>query len=226
MTVVAHFWDGLGPVRVDSVQVTDSFRDVNQQVPFLLQRTCELCSLRCWSMRRTHPRLVSSCFWKISASFSFSQPSLLSRNLSLSFLHRSTYFSPIYPICSKHHKKQIFPLSLTLPTISGTKETVQKIFEEGRKEWRNKVPHDWSICRAWDLNLDSCPNLPHGILTFITHPTITALPLLVKVEFPSSSFQLRCGRGLFMNEASSSHWFEGLWLQRVLPYLSINAYFN
>ena len=42
-TVVTHFWDGLGPVRVDRVQVW-AFRDVNQQVPFFLQRTCELCS--------------------------------------------------------------------------------------------------------------------------------------------------------------------------------------
>jgi hypothetical protein len=94
-TVVAHFWDGLGPVRVDSVQVW-AFRDVIQQVPFFLQRTCELCSPEMLKYEEDPPKAGLYLLLKnFSLLLFLLNPPLLSRNLSLSFLHRSTYFSPI-----------------------------------------------------------------------------------------------------------------------------------
>lgn len=151
MTVVAHFWDGLGPVRVDSVQVW-AFRDVNQQV-FPLQRTCRLCSPEMLKYEGgLHPRLVSSCFWKISASFSSSSTLPSSAEICLfSSFHRSTYFSPIYPVCSKHHESK----SSLYPHTSHNfwhKGDSPKIFEGEGRNGRTMLPH-WSICRAWDLNL-------------------------------------------------------------------------
>ena len=84
-TVVAHFWDGLGPVGVYSAQLWD-FRDVNQQVPSLLQRTRELCSLEMLKYKEDPPRAV---FWLLLKNFSLClfllNPPLLCRNLPLPF---------------------------------------------------------------------------------------------------------------------------------------------
>lgn len=112
-TVVAHFWDGLGPVGVYTAQLWD-FRDVNQQVPSLLQRTRELCSLE--MLNEVQGGSTQGCVLAGSEKFQPlpfpSQPSPPPQKSSSSLPPMGLLALVLsHPVDSKHHesKSSLYP---------------------------------------------------------------------------------------------------------------------
>ena len=132
-TVVAHFWHGLGPVRVCSVQVW-ALRDVNNMFLSFYREPVNCAPLRCWSTRRTHPKLGSNCFWKISASFSFFSTLPSSAEICLSPSSTGPLTLALsHPVCSKHQESKSSLYPSHFPQFLAQRKQSRNTW--GRKEW-------------------------------------------------------------------------------------------